>query len=124
MQWILGTFPTTDNLQNALRQYLAARQDTDIRRAFVNLYVSLEIATNLGGIGDANGEEFDASVRKLTGDPVAPIDKLRRLYYNIKRNGHHDLHADEALVVKQVKVLRQMAAKVMLRRLDELRARD
>ena len=112
------------NLQNALWQYLAARQDADIRRAFVNLYVSLEIATNLGGIGDANGEEFDASVRKLTGDPVAPIDKLRRLYYNIKRNGHHDLHADEALVVKQVKVLRQMAAKVMLRRLDELRARD
>ena len=88
----------------------------------MNFYVSLGMVTNLGWIEDVNEEEFDGSLRKLTGDPALPIDRWRQLYNHIKRNEYPNLHADRGYMDKQVNALRQIVAKVVLLRMNELRA--
>lgn len=115
--------PLHHNLQNALWQYEAALRETDARRAFVLLYDSLEQATNLSWPGDQSGEEFDGKVRKLLDDPELPVDVLRRLRDNIMRDERAGKHADMADMGERVDTLRQITARMILFKRNELEAR-
>ncbi|MDE0400321.1 MAG: DUF4238 domain-containing protein [Candidatus Poribacteria bacterium] len=111
------------NLQNALWRYRDAIRETDMHRALVGLYESLEMATNLSWVGDQSEEEFDDKVRKLMGVPELPIGELRRLYNYVKSSKYLDQYADRSHMAKQVDVLRQITATVLFCRLHELRIR-
>ena len=115
-----GDHPLRNNLQNALLRYRTAVRDADMRRSFLVLYDSLRLVTNIGWPWNGDGEEFDDSVRKLADDPELPVDSVRRFYNRIKSGGP-DSHADEAHMAKQIKELRRIVAKAMLRRIDESR---
>lgn len=110
------------NLQNALWWYRAARQDADMYRAFMGLFESLKVAANM--IFGEDGKEFDDAVRKLTGDPELPIDRLRQLRDRIRRKEYADLQADGTDMAKRVAEMRRIVARAILSRLKKLRADD
>ena len=116
-----GAHPLRSNLQNALWWYREGVYATDMRRAFMVLYDSLRMVTNIGGIWDEDEEAFDNNVRKLADDPELPIDEVRQFYNRIKSNEHPDSHVNDAQMAKQIKKLRRIVAKAMLRRIDESR---
>ena len=107
------------NLQNALWWYRKAKQERDMRSAFMQLCTSLEMLTHLGCDEGVYGKGFDDRMRELTGDPALSLDRFRRIYDGI-RNGHPDPHADKAQMAEDVEVLRRIAAKAIRGRLDEL----
>ena len=118
-----GVEPLLHNLQNALWQYEAAGRETDTLRAFVLLYDSLEQATNLSWPGDQSGDEFDDKVRKLLDDPTLSIDRLRRLHDRIVRSERSGTHVDVPNIAECIRTLRQITARVILFKRDELEAR-
>lgn len=119
-----GAGALDSNLQNAIWYYRKAKQERDMRQAFIHLCMSLVMITRPEWNDDEHKNWVDDRVRKLTGDPALSLDRFRQIHNRISRNEHPDPHMDGARMAKDVKALRQIVAKMIQGRIRELRAND
>lgn len=75
---VLGT-----NLRSTIYWYSIAKSESNARERFVRLHDLLFYAANVAFSG-GEGKALDDLVRKLTGEPNAPMDKWRQLMEQIK----------------------------------------